>query len=149
MSSVDDRCGDGNDSRDDDGDDDAPSSGASAAAAPAPAPRPPARTSAPFDGSAPLYFTPSAAATPAAPAGPQRPHADASAASAEEVLPGSGDVDMLATPAAHASPSLRQPYDPDSDDEAEASFGDVGSQGLDNEDEAAAAAVEAAALDDS
>ena len=49
----------------------------------------------------------------------------------------------------HAVPSLRQPYDPDSDDEDDASFGDVGSQGLDDEDEAAAAAVEAAALDDS
>ena len=48
-------------------------------------------------------------------------------------------MDMLATPTAHAAPSLRQPYDPDSDDEAEAGFGD----------ETAAAATGAAALDES
>ena len=56
---------------------------------------------------------------------------------------------MFVTPAAHASLSLRQPYDPDSDDEADAGFGDAGSQGLDDEAEAAAAAAaaKAAALD--
>lgn len=109
-----------------------------------PAPRP-AASADPRGSTATLASTVDAsAAGPPAAADAAPPHlgSPTNPTSAEERLIGSGDVGMLAATPAHSAPSLQQPYDPDSDDEAGAGFGDAGSQGLDDEDEAAAAALD-------